>query len=308
MSIAAVVVVVVKASIALLVFGLGLHGTMRDAIHLFRHPHLLARALLSMSVVMPIAAMLIAMMFQLQPAVKVALIALAMSPVPPFLPGRALKAGGESSYTIGLLTATSLLAIVIVPVTVWVFATVFRVPFHVSSAEIARVVGGSVLIPLVIGVGVRHFVPVIADRAARPITMIATGILVLGMIPIVFSAWPEIEALVGNGTIVAIVVLTFIGLGVGHFLGGPDRDHRTVLALSSAARHPGVALAIASANMPGDKLVPAAILLALVFASLVSIPYLRRSAQVHAASSAHAHDAGHDEREAHGRRGHDRAN
>ena len=302
MSSAAVVVIIVKASIALLVFGLGLHGTMRDATHLLRHPHLLARALLSMSVVMPIAAMLIAMMFQLQPAVKVALIALAMSPVPPFLPSRALKAGGESAYTIGLLTATSLLAIVIVPVTVWVFAAVFRVPFHISSAQIARVVGGSVLIPLLIGVGVRHFVPAITDRAARLITMIATGILVLGMVPIVFSAWPEIEALVGNGTIVAVVVLTFIGLAVGHFLGGPDRNHRTVLALASAARHPGVALAIASANMPGDKFVPAAILLALVFASLVSIPYVRRAAQVHAASSAHAHDAGY-ETETHASRG-----
>lgn len=294
MSIAAVVVLVVKASIALLVFGLGLHGTMRDATHLFRHPQLLARALLSMSVVMPIAAMLIAMIFQLQPAVTVALIALAMSPVPPFLPGRAMKAGGESAYTIGLLTATSLLAIVIVPVTVWVFAAVFRVPFHISSADIARVVGGSVLIPLLIGIGVRRFVPATAERAARPITLIAAGILVLGMIPIVFSAWPQIEALVGNGTIVAVVVLTFIGLGVGHFLGGPDRNQRTVLALSSAARHPGVALAIASANMPGDKLVPAAVLLALVFASLVSIPYVRRSTQVHAASSAHAHGAEHE--------------
>src|SRR5262245_31161164 len=198
MSIAAVVVMVVKASIALLVFGLGLNGTMRDATHLFRHPHLLARALLSMSVVMPIAAMLIATMFRLQPPVKVALIALAMSPVPPFLPGRAMKAGGESAYTIGLLTATSLLAIVIVPVTVWVFAAVFRVPFHISFPEIARVVGGSVLIPLLIGIGVRRFVPVSAERAARPITMIATGVLALGLIPIVFNAWPQIEALVGN--------------------------------------------------------------------------------------------------------------
>src|SRR5262245_19808886 len=140
MSTAAVSVAIVKASIALLVFGLGLHGTPRDATYLFRHPHLLARALLSMSVVMPLAAFLIAILFRLHPAVKVALITLAMAPVPPFLPGRAMKAGGGSAYTIGLFTATSLLAIAIVPITVWVFGVLFRVPFTVSSSEIARVV------------------------------------------------------------------------------------------------------------------------------------------------------------------------
>jgi len=291
MSTASIVVAVVKASIALLVFGLGLQGTPRDATYLFRHPHLLARALLSMNVVMPLTAFLIALLFHLHPAVKVALIALAMSPVPPFLPSRAMKAGGQSEYAIGLLTATSLLAIAIVPITVWVFGALFRVPFTISSAEIASVVSGSVLIPLLIGMGVRHFVPATAERAARLVTLLATAILAAGMILIVFSAWRAIETLLGNGTILAIAAITFVGLGVGHFLGGPDRDHRTVLALSSAARHPGVALAIASANFPGDTLVPAAILLALLVASLVSAPYVKRSTQVHAASSATTHDA-----------------
>jgi predicted Na+-dependent transporter len=294
MSIAAVIVAVVKASIALLVFGLGLRGTLRDATYLLRRPNLLARALLSMSVVMPLTAFLIASLFRLHPAVKVALIALAMSPVPPFLPSRAMKAGGESAYTIGLFTATSLLSIAIVPITVWLFGVLFRVPFDVSSAEIARVVAGGVLIPLLIGMGVRHFAPAAAERAARLVTLLAMGVLVAGAIPILFSTWRAIETLLGNGTVLAIVAMTFIGLGVGHFLGGPDRDHRTVLALSSAARHPGVALAIATANFPGDKSVPAAILLSLVITSLVSAPYLKRSTQLHAESSAHAHDAGRE--------------
>jgi len=294
MNTASVIVAIVKASIALLVFGLGLHGTPRDATYLFRRPNLLARALLSMSVVMPLTAFLLTILFRLHPAVKVALITLAMSPVPPFLPGRAMKAGGQSAYTIGLLTATSLLSIAIVPFTVWVFSALFRVPFTVSSVEIARVVTGSVLIPLLIGMIVRHFVPATAERAARLVTLLALGVLVAGLIPILFSAWPAIETLLGNGTVLAIVAMTLVGLGVGHFIGGPDRDHRTVLALSSAARHPGVALAIASANFPGDKLVPAAILLALIITSLVSAPYVKRSTQIHEASSAHAHGAAHE--------------
>ena len=57
-------------------------------------------------------------------------------------------------------------------------------------------------------------------------------------------------------------------------LGGPDPDDRAVLALATASRHPGVALAIASANFPGQTLVPAAVLWYLIVSALVSIPYL----------------------------------
>jgi len=40
-------------------------------------------------------------------------------------------------------------------------------------------------------------------------------------------------------------VFVAIGLAVGHLLGGPAREDRSVLALATASRHPGVALAVA---------------------------------------------------------------
>jgi bile acid:Na+ symporter, BASS family len=47
-----------------------------------------------------------------------------------------------------------------------------------------------------------------------------------------------------------------------------------VLALASGARHPGAALAIATANFPEQKLAPAAILLYLLLSAILSIPYV----------------------------------
>jgi BASS family bile acid:Na+ symporter len=66
-----------------------------------------------------------------------------------------------------------------------------------------------------------------------------------------------------------------LGLAVGHLFGGPNPEDRTVLALSTATRHPGVALAIAGANAPGgNKTVLAAVLLYLIVNAIVSIPYV----------------------------------
>jgi len=65
-----------------------------------------------------------------------------------------------------------------------------------------------------------------------------------------------------------------VGLVVGHLLGGPDPNNRTILALATATRHPGVALVIAAGNFPGQKLVLPALLLYLIVCSLASAPYV----------------------------------
>lgn len=63
---------------------------------------------------------------------------------------------------------------------------------------------------------------------------------------------------------------------VGHPLGGPDLEDRTVLALSTASRHPGVAMAVAAANYPGNKVIGVAILLYFPVNIVLSIPCVRR--------------------------------
>ena len=84
----------IEASLALLVFSLGLRARFADATLLFRHPRLLARAIISMNVIMPLLALWAAAELALTPAIKLALVCLAMSPMPPFLPRAAMKAGG----------------------------------------------------------------------------------------------------------------------------------------------------------------------------------------------------------------------
>jgi len=274
MELATLISIAIRASICLIVFGLALNASPQDALYLFRRPRQLLRSLLAMNVIMPLFAAALAAAFDLNPAVKIALIALAVSPVPPVLPKKQLKAGGQASYAVGLLVAAALLAIVFVPVAVELLGSAFGTPAHVSVAAIARLVFSTVLAPLAAGIVVRRATPRIAERLAQPISLLATVLLVASILPIVFTVWPAMVSLVGNGTIVAIVAFTLAGLAAGHLLGGSNPDDRAVLALATASRHPGVALAIASTNFPGQKLVPAALLLYLIVSALVSIPYV----------------------------------
>jgi len=260
-----------------MVFAVGLQATPRDATHLLRHPGLLARSILSMNVVMPLLAVWAAIVFDLHPAVKVALVSLAMSPVPPFLPGKALKAGGGASYTVGLLAMASLLSVIVVPASVWLLGKLFAVAFNMSPSVVARLVAASVLVPLAAGIAVHRYMPAAATRIVKPLRLVGTVVLIGGIVPLCIGTWPDIKTLLGNGTLLAIIALTFVGLAIGHILGGPADEDRTVLALATASRHPAVAIAIASTISAEGKLVVAAVLLDLVVSTVVSAPYTAQS-------------------------------
>ena len=271
----ALILLALKASILLSVFAIGLASRVEDTLFLLRRPGLLLRSVLAINVVMPIVAAAMAWTFDLPAAVEVALVALAVSPVPPLLPKKQMKAGGESSYAIGLLVVAALIAILFVPVAVELVGLAFQLPFHMNPWPIASLVFATVLAPLLAGILVRRLAPELAARfapAGRADRQHRAGALLF--VAVLATAWPAIVAFVGTGALWAVAAFVGVGLAVGHGLGGPDPHHRTVLALAAATRHPGVALAIASANFPGDKAILPAFLLYLVFGAVLAIPYV----------------------------------
>jgi len=275
------VLLVLKASLFLMVFAVGLRARASDMAFLLHHPSLLIRSIVSMHVVMPLLVLWSALGFELHPAVKVGLIALALSPVPPMLPSRASVVHGQASYTVGLLTTTAVLSIFFVPLALWTLGTLMHTHLFLPPHVVSLLVGISILLPLASGVVIGHFAPKIANRAAKPLSIIGTVLLVLAAVPLVVDAWPWMRVLIGNGTLVAIILLTLLGLGVGHLFGGPDPDTRSVLGIATATRHPAVAITIAAAAAPSHVLTPSAlvlapsaVLLALIVGALASVPYL----------------------------------
>jgi BASS family bile acid:Na+ symporter len=275
MTMTALIVITLKFSIALNIFVLGLSATYRDATHVFRKPNKFLRAFVSMNVIMPLVAVALALVLDLNQAARVILVALSLSPVPPVLPRKALKAGGHENYAVGLLVAASVVAIVFIPLAVELIERVFGVPLQMPALAVATILVPYLLVPLALGMAVRAVAPAMADRLIKPVGMVAIALLVLSALPILLIAGQSFRSVIGDGTLVAFVAFALAGLAAGHLLGGPDPEDRTVLALYSSARHPGVAIAIAQVNFPELNLALAAALLALIVAAIVSAPYLQ---------------------------------
>ena len=286
MDIKQLIVLALQIAIIGTVFTYGLRATVDNVLDVWRRPSLLVRSLLAVFVVMPILVVSFIKAFDLRPDVEVVLVALALSPVPPILPNKIDKAGGSSSFGLGLMLVLAVGAIVAIPLSIAVLDRVSDHPIAVRPGAIARIVAMSVLVPLLAGMVVHRLAPRLSERLATPLSRVALVLLLIGVALLIYGARQAIWAATGGGAIAAIVAFVAVGLLIGHLLGGPEPENSTVLALSTACRHPAIALSIASANFPNEKFAGIVILYLLV-SGVAGIPYVKwqgRRASVAAAA------------------------
>ncbi|MFL6446940.1 MAG: bile acid:sodium symporter family protein [Bryobacteraceae bacterium] len=281
MNLASLITLALKLSVMLIVFSLGLGVSATDVLYLRRRPGLLIRSLLSIDLAMPLVAAAMATIFHLRPPVEIALVALAIAPVPPLLPRKGLKAGGHAPYMFSLLVAAAVFAIVFIPIAVLLIGRTSGLNVRQSAASIAELVFLTVLLPLSAGILMKLFAPILGKRALKPVSVAGSVLLLVSLIPTLFTQAAAMFSLIGNGTLAAIIGFIVAGLFIGHVIGGPEPENRTTLALFTAARHPGIAVAIAATNFPQQKLVLPTVLLYLLINAIVSSAYLswRRNAE-----------------------------
>ena len=245
---------------------------MADLLFLWRRPGLLLRSLVAMLVVMPVVAVGLTEWLDVRNTSEIALIAMAISPMPPLLPRREVKAGGLQPYAVSLLATLALLAIVTIPLSVELLAAYYRKPLTTPASAIARLAFISVLLPLVAGIAVRTWTTA-AERLVRPASQLGTLLLVTGSVLLLSGTWRGIWGAIGDGTVAMVAAFVAVGLVVGRLLGGPDPRQATVLGLSTACRHPAITLSIASANFPDERF-GATVVLYLLVGLVLLTPYV----------------------------------
>jgi BASS family bile acid:Na+ symporter len=267
-------------SVALTTLALGLHAGMAEVTYLLRHPRRFGRAILAVDIVMPlfviaVLALTSAVGADLPVAIRLALVTLAISPITPTVSEHAMEAGIGKHHAVGLLVAVALVAFSFTPVAVEVMGLVRGLDVSIHASTVLVQMAETVLGPLLLGIVLRKLAPRLAERAARPISRAGLVLLYICLLSVLPGELPEIWELMGDGALASIIAFVLVGLAVGHYLGGPGPDGRTMLAVGTASRHPGVAMAIASANFPNEHLVIAAMLMYLLASRLLSVPYLR---------------------------------
>lgn len=212
-----------------------------------RSPVLLLRGLLCVLVIVPAAGFAAGFAFGLGPSEQVGVALMAIAPGAPLALRRALGSGGDAGFSPTLQITVALLAILAMPV--WVFIGNWLLGTHgfVNVADVARQVIVAQLLPLGIGALMAAFAP---SRAVRIGALLGkTGaVLLIGMVLGQVLDLHRLILAARPWTIAAAAATTLTALAAGHLLGGPAPETRHAVAIAGSLRNAGLALLVAAAN------------------------------------------------------------
>ena len=270
---------VAVATIFTLMFHLGITVAPGEYRSAWRTPGLMARGLFASLVAVPMIVLVVARAFDLPRPAEIGLVLMAISPGAPVALRRALDSGGDRAFGPALQVAVGVLATVSMPLSIAALDEVYAGSASVAPWHLARQVFVAQLLPLGLGMAVRHhFGPRLAPLEPL-LERFAAGLLTLFVALVLVDVWQTVLG-AGGRVLLAAAVASLLCLGTGHLLGGPTPATRTALAVSCAARNAGLAMLVAELNdaPSGTK----ATLLAYLFVSAVAVtPYVawrRRSA------------------------------
>jgi len=255
-----------------LVAAVGLQARWQDVVATMRRPAGLLRALLAVNLIVPATATILCLLFPMDSSIKIGLVLMAVSPLAPLVTGKMLRGGADASRVVGFYTLLTLLSVAIVPATLILLSQLFPADAAISMMAIAKLATISVLVPLAAGLLVGTAVPLLAQRLARPMTVVGYTLLVLVAAPIIISQAADVAGLVGDGSVIAMALTSLSAVAAGHWLGGPELRGRLALATAAATRHPGMAILIISSNFE-DRRAVLAVMLYLVISVIVSALY-----------------------------------
>ncbi|MCL4798092.1 MAG: hypothetical protein KJ025_00790 [Burkholderiales bacterium] len=253
-------------------FTLGLGIAASELRWLWRHPGPIVRGLFCVLVAVPAAALAITRGLELPRLAEIGIVLMAISPGAPVALRRSLSAGGHRAFAPSLQIGVAALAVVSMPLSIAALNHVYAGHAAISPWDVARQVFVAQLLPLGLGIAIRHSNEPLAARIEPHLARIGTLLLVMLAVLALVATW-EVTVRAGLRVAAAIVLTTAAALGLGHALGGPEPATRTAVAITSAARNPGLALLVATLNS-APPAVKTTVLAYLVISVFAIVPYV----------------------------------
>jgi BASS family bile acid:Na+ symporter len=268
--------IVAPLSVAVIVFAQGLAINPSDVAGLFKgRPWMAVRSLLAVLALVPAAALAILLGLHADPAVAIGLAILVSCPPAPLMVSNAPNKGASAPFMAGLHLALSALAFVTVPAVLYVLSGALGFEAEVDLGSMGWILARTNLIPLALGLIVRHFAPAVADRLGP--TLGKAGMMGL-LVVVVFALTKFYPALLNMDpwSYLIIALVSVSALTIGHFAGPDDPRERAALAIECGVRHPALAIAIAAANFGPERALPVLVPCVLTFIAIATV-YLSSS-------------------------------
>ncbi len=260
MTIHQLVNLLVTVTLIEMMFAVGLGVAVADLARVARNGRLIARAALANYVLVPAATVGLLLLFDAPPMVAAGFLILAACPGAPYGPPFTAIAGGNVVVAVGLMAVLAASSAVLAPVLLSLLLPLLagNEPLRVDAARLVITLLVTQLAPLCAGLAVRHWRSLLAERLQGPANLVSKVLNLAAVGLILATQFPMLAAIRPRG-FVGMLALLAASLAAGWLLGGPGRDTRQGLTLTTALRNVGVGLVIATGSFPGTPAVTAAL-------------------------------------------------
>lgn len=250
--------------IAGVLFASGLEVTFEQVLTPLKNRPVVIRGLLANVVLAPLIVYGMSIVFPLERPFMIGVLLYGFASGAPYTPKLVSAAAGDVPSSIGSTMLLTILTILYMPVVL-----PFLVPgTEIGVWEIAKPLLLQMFVPLMIGLGIRHFSGEVADKALKPANIIVNLSLLIFLVLALMLHHEELLATAGTGAVTSAVVLTLLTFGTGYLLGPGGKKGKVTLGLITTARNIGAAATIATANFGDDPrvLITIAVCMFVVFA------------------------------------------
>ena len=264
-----IVLFLVQNLVFALLLSVGLRTSVADLKDAFKRRSLIGRTVLVAAVGVPLLAMVLVSILPLTPVARAFILLVSICPGAPLIVRRLQDKMHLSAV---VLEAVSLVALVTVPLWAAVMGRLFAQEYQVSVSQVTLVTLRGVLLPMLLGLAIRQFVPRIAAPLAKAATIFYTVALVIALVVVLYRGAPYILE-VRPMALLAVVLLTLGAALLGHWAGGPLPEDRNLSATVAALGNPALVAAIAAATYPELKF-GAVIAAFVIVRALALLPYV----------------------------------
>jgi bile acid:Na+ symporter, BASS family len=252
-------------ALATIMLSMGLQVKFDDVLASFGRLRLLLVGLLANYVLVPAVTLGLLHAFRAELIVSVGFFVLAVCPGAPIGPPITAIARGDVVWAIGLMVILAGFSAFLSPalLQMWLARVAPGGDLHVDYSVIVRTLLITQMLPLMLGMAIRHVAPTLTGWITKPVSRVASFLLLL-LVGLILAVQHRTLAAIHLRGWIGMSMLLFVTLGIGWFCGGREPAIRKSMAVTTTTRNAAVGLVIVTGNFADTPAVTAVIAYALL--------------------------------------------
>ena len=250
---------------------IGLGVTLADVLRVVGSWSLVARAVLANYILVPAAAVGLLFLFRANPLVAVGFLVAAVCSGAPYGPPLTAMAKGNVPVSVGLMVILAGSSAIFAPLLLQFLLPLVAgdTPLTISVVKIIGTLLGAQLLPLCVGLLLRHQYPTLADKLRGPAGVLSAALNFLTLAVILFVQFRLLAEvrLIGYVGMLSLLIVTMVA---GALASSRTSEERKSMVITTSVRNVGVSLVIVTGSFPGTAAITSATVYAL-FQTIVMV-------------------------------------